>query len=427
MIHFLYTILDIVGEMSPYLLLGFFIAGLLQAFVPSRLYSRHFSSPTMSSVVKATLMGVPLPLCSCGVIPTAVALRRKGASKGASIGFLISTPQTGVDSILATYSLLGTAMAVLRPLVAIVTALFGGWLTNRTDSDAKSNIQSEQDGTVATEEEPKSLTSRIIYALRYGFVDMIADVGKWLVIGLLIAAVITVAIPDSWFSLFAQSPWFSYLLVLLLTIPMYVCATGSIPIAVSLLMKGLSPGSAIIFLMVGPATNAASLLVVDKVMGRRTTVAYLVSIMIGAVLAAVCIDYLMPASWFAMTSPMHHGACCHDEGLSWIQILSTVVFALLLINAFVAGRHHHHHHSVEDEQALNSAGNDNNACMVFNVKGMNCTHCQQSVCNAIKGVEGVSDVDVSLSDAQAVVKGNAAAEDIIKAVEQIGYDCSIKS
>lgn len=424
--EFLYTILGIIGEMSPYLLLGFFIAGLLQAYVPQRLYSRHFSRPNMSSVLKSALMGIPLPLCSCGVIPTAVALRKKGASRGATMSFLISTPQTGVDSILATYSLLGPAMAVYRPLVALVTSIFGGWLTNRSETEEERNEDVNNQFVDNSSEVPSGFFPKMKYALSYGFVEMIADVGKWLVIGLLVAAVITVAIPDSWFRIFAESPWLSYLLVLVLTLPMYVCATGSLPIAVSFLMKGLSPGSAMIFLMVGPATNAASLIVVDKVLGRRTTVAYLVAVVIGALLSAIAIDYLLPAAWFAMPAMFHHGACCHDEGISTFQLICTIVFALLLINALVLHRHHHHHHEADITPSNDHTAESNAMVCEYEVKGMSCSHCQHAVSDAISSVEGVSRVEVSLADGCAVVEGSAQAEEIIKAVEQIGYDCKKK-
>lgn len=421
--EFLLTILGIIGEMSPYLLLGFLIAGLLQAYVPQRLYSRHFSRPNMSSVVKSALMGIPLPLCSCGVIPTAVALRKKGASRGATMSFLISTPQTGVDSILATYSLLGPAMAIYRPLVALVTSIFGGWLTNRSETPEERTEESNSQFVDNSSDIPSGFFPKLKYALSYGFVEMIADVGKWLVIGLLLAAVITVAIPDSWFRVFAESPWLSYLLVLILTLPMYVCATGSLPIAVSFLMKGLSPGSAMIFLMVGPATNAASLLVVDKVLGRRTTVAYLVSVIVGALLSAVAIDFVLPAAWFATPVMFHHGACCHDEGISTFQAICTVVFALLLLNALVLHKHHHHHHDTDIEPSMSPTVETAGEQCVYEVKGMTCSHCQRAVTDAIRQTDGVNRVEVSLSDGRAVVEGSASADDIIKAVEQIGYDC----
>lgn len=259
-------IIALINKMSPYLLLGFLLAGVMHAFVPSRLYRRYLGGSSFGSVVNAALLGVPLPLCSCGVIPTAMSLRREGASKGAAVSFLIATPQTGVDSIFATYSLMGLHFALLRPVAALATALLGGQVVNMFD---------EKDATVVEQAEmqaEQTLTfgGKILKALKYAFVDMMQDIGRWLVVGLVVAGLITVFVPASFFALFADNSLLSMVIVLLFAMPMYLCATGSIPIAVALMMKGLSPGTALVLLMAGPAVNAASMLVVGKVLGRRS-------------------------------------------------------------------------------------------------------------------------------------------------------------
>ena len=265
--------LYLLNTMAPYLLLGFLLAGVIHAYVPRRLYARYLSQPDFRSVALAALFGVPLPLCSCGVIPTAMSLRREGASKGAVTSFLIATPQTGVDSIVATYSVLGLPFAVIRPVVALVTALAGGWTVNRL-------TRSETDGILPAAEggEVRRSGSRFVEALRYGFVDMIQDIGRWLVLGLLVAGLITILVPDNFFASFADKPLLKMAVVLLFSSPMYLCATGSIPIAAALMLKGLSPGAALVLLMAGPATNTASILVIGKVLGRRTLAAYLGSV-----------------------------------------------------------------------------------------------------------------------------------------------------
>ena len=259
-------IIDLINKMSPYLLLGFLLAGIMHAFLPSRLYRRYLGGSSFRSVVNAALLGVPLPLCSCGVIPTAMSLRREGASKGAAVSFLIATPQTGVDSIFATYSLMGLHFALLRPLAALVTALFGGELVNLFDKRDEA-LRADEQSVI-----PKAQTfvEKLVEALRYAFVDMMQDIGRWLVVGLVVAGLITLFVPDSFFALFADNSLLSMLIVLLFAMPMYLCATGSIPIAVALMMKGLSPGTALVLLMAGPAVNAASMMVVGKVLGRRT-------------------------------------------------------------------------------------------------------------------------------------------------------------
>lgn len=300
-------IIDLINKMSPYLLLGFLLAGVMHAFVPSRLYRRYLGGSSLRSVVNAALLGVPLPLCSCGVIPTAMSLRKEGASKGAAVSFLIATPQTGVDSIIATYSLMGLPFALLRPIAAFVTALVGGQMVNIFDKK-----DSEMAGeVVATEEKKLSFSQKIIAALRYAFVDMMQDIGRWLVIGLVVAGLITVFVPDSFFALFADNSLLSMLIVLLFAMPMYLCATGSIPIAVALMMKGLSPGTALVLLMAGPAVNAASMLVVGKVLGRRTLLLYLASIIGGAMAFGVGVDYLLPREWFTVAIDNIHNCGMH--------------------------------------------------------------------------------------------------------------------
>ena len=321
--------LYLLNTMAPYLLLGFLLAGVIHAYVPRRLYARYLSQPDFRSVALAALFGVPLPLCSCGVIPTAMSLRREGASKGAVTSFLIATPQTGVDSIVATYSVLGLPFAVIRPVVALVTALAGGWTVNRL-------TRSETDGILPAAEggEVRRSGSRFVEALRYGFVDMIQDIGRWLVLGLLVAGLITILVPDNFFASFADKPLLNMAVVLLFSIPMYLCATGSIPIAAALMLKGLSPGAALVLLMAGPATNTASILVIGKVLGRRTLAAYLGAIIAGAVGFGLAIDYLLPAAWFVPSGAVH--AACHGEaGYSWVEVASSALLSALLVYALM--------------------------------------------------------------------------------------------
>ena len=246
--NYIEPLINLFNEMSPYLLLGFFFAGLLHVLVPKKIYSTYLSHNDFRSVLYSAIFGIPLPLCSCGVIPTAMSLRKEGASKGAVTSFLIATPQTGVDSILATYSVLGLPFAVIRPIAALVTALFGGLASNYSlkNEEADTALCSDETGTSSQ----RTGTNKCMQIFRYGFVDMLQDVGKWLLIGLLIAGLITIFVPDSFFSQFASTPLLNMLIVLVFSIPMYLCATGSIPIAAMLMLKGLSPGAALVLLMV---------------------------------------------------------------------------------------------------------------------------------------------------------------------------------
>jgi len=407
--EYLLPFVRLLNEMSPYLLLGFLIAGIMHAFVPRTLYSRYLAGNDFRSAVLAALLGVPLPLCSCGVIPTAMSMRREGASKAAAVSFLISTPQTGVDSIAATASLLGVPFAVLRPVAAFVTALFGGTLAGAVSSD---DGATDDAPTVADNARGATFVEKCRSALRYGYVDMMQDIGRWLVLGLAIAGLITIFLPDDFFARFGDYPLANMALVLLLSIPMYLCATGSVPIAAALMMKGLSPGAALVLLMAGPATNMAAILVIGKVLGRRTLAVYLLSIVAGAVAFGLAVDTLLPAEWFSVAS--HGEFCTHCmEGSQWWKTASSILFAVLLAAAYAKK------YFLKNDRSMKNG-------RIFAVKGMMCNHCKANVERVIAAVEGVESVEVDLAGGIARVEGSAAAEDIIAAVGNAGYECSAK-
>lgn len=412
-------ILTLINEMAPYLLFGFLIAGLMHAFIPRTIYSRYLAQRNFKSVALATLFGIPLPLCSCGVIPTAMSLRREGASKGATTAFLIATPQTGVDSIIATYSLLGLPFAIIRPIAALVTALFGGHLINLTEGERedKRKIESACECSDCTlpKEEAHSFFSKLKDALRYAFIDMMQDIGKWLVIGLIVAGLITIFVPDSAFEVFKDNSLASMLLVLCIAVPMYLCATGSIPIAVALMMKGLTPGAGLVLLMAGPACNMASILVINKVLGRKTLITYLVSIISGAVGFGLMIDHVLPREWF-LSNLIAQDACCHEQQ-SWFAISCTILLMALLSNALI--RYFISRHTSQTATIISD-----NMKQTFIINGMNCNHCRTSAEKAILSVAGVASASVDLATKVAIVEGTATAEAICKAVEEVGFTCT---
>ncbi|MBO4483339.1 MAG: SO_0444 family Cu/Zn efflux transporter [Prevotella sp.] len=429
-------ILHLINEMSPFLLLGFLLAGLMHAFIPGQIYSRYLAKPTFSSVLYAALFGIPLPLCSCGVIPTAMSLRREGASKGAVASFLIATPQTGVDSIIATYSLMGLPFAIIRPFIAFLTALFGGQMVNAVEpsqaiSEGRmSDSISNQEGIVKAgcscghehehnhEHHHHGFIEKLRSALSYAFLEMMEDIGKWLMIGLIVAGLITVFVPDSFFEIFKDNSLASMLLVLCFSIPMYLCATGSIPIAVALMLKGLTPGAALVLLMAGPACNMASILVINKVMGRKTLITYLASIIIGAVGFGLAIDHLLPREWFIPTIAPS-ADCCHEE-TSLFSWTCTGVLVLLLINA--AWHHYHGGHThchCHDTETCDSPTKTYN--MEITIKGMNCNHCRANAEKAILACNGVTSASVDLASGKAQIDGNADINEIRSAIEAIGF------
>lgn len=421
---FFNSLLALTGEMSPYLLLGFFFAGLLHAFVPQQVYAKHLSGRGFGAAAKAALIGIPLPLCSCGVIPTTVGLRKSGASEAASTSFLISTPQTGVDSILATYSLLGLPFAITRPIVALVTALFGGKLvgTFGNNRHVDGGGQEQHHHHCHCGEEPTTgLGAKFVDALRYGFVEMMQDVGKWLVVGLILAAVITVLVPDGFFAQFADRPLLNMLIVLCIAAPMYICATGSIPIALSLMLKGMSPGAALVLLMAGPATNAASILVIGKVFGRRSLVLYLLSIVAGAIAGGLVIDYLLPTEWFtgqmALAAQCENVTCCTGQvDVPWFNNACSIALVALLAWAFISRKLEERHNKEEQQTAVTDMRKE------YKIKGMMCGHCKANVEKNIAKVAGVTAVTVDLSSGIACVEGEHNPQDVITMIGSLGYE-----
>ena len=405
--RYITPLIELLNEMTPYLLLGFLIAGILHEFAPRCIYSDKLSRNDFSSVLWAALLGIPLPLCSCGVIPTATSIYREGASKGATVSFLISTPQTGVDSILATASVIGIPFAVIRPIVAFIKAILGGVITNQVCKDDNTAIQKERQQV-----KPKSFAKKIISTLRYGFIDMIQDIGKWIVIGLVIAAVITVVIPDNFFVSFNRYPFMNMLIILAVSMPMYLCATGSIPIAAALMLKGLSSGAALVLLMAGPATNMATMLVINKVLGRKTLITYLIIIMTGAIGFGLLIDYMLPAEWFNNITHRHISGCCNVV-TPWWQTTSSIIFIILLTTGFI----------LKFKKKNNVAVTQHK----FRINGMMCNHCKANVERALAEVEGVDSVRVELSEGVAYLEGkDIDSQKVISTINRIGYECRVE-
>jgi len=261
-----------IDEASLYILFGIFIAGLIQMFVNKDKIVRYLGGQRLKSVLLAAVCGIPLPLCSCGVIPTAISLRKNGASKGATLSFLISTPESGVDSIAISYALLDPIMTIFRPLAAFVTAIIAGIAENIFGKKEKGPISQQVDSCIFCNEEDKghnhSLIHKFKYGMRYAFIDLLGDISKWLMLGIVIAGIISYFVPQSIIENYLGYGWQAMLIMLIVGIPLYICATASTPIAAALIAKGMSPGVALVFLLVGPATNIAGVLSVGKFLGK---------------------------------------------------------------------------------------------------------------------------------------------------------------
>jgi hypothetical protein len=401
--NFFISLLNVVCEMAPYLLLGFLIAGVLHVFVPQRFYANYLSQNNKFSVVWAALLGVPLPLCSCGVIPTAIGLRNEKASKGAIASFLIATPQTGIDSILATFSLMGLGFAIIRPTAALITGICGGLLVNRL-------VKDEGSCSLEGSSQLSSLNSqlKIWRVLKYAYYDMLRDIGLRLLIGLIVAALIQVAIPDEFFLSFGSQPLLQMLAILVIAVPMYICSTGSIPVAAALMMKGLSPGAALVMLMAGPAVNMASILVVHKSMGRRFTSVYLMTIVGFAILFGL----LLNATGWDFTITNQHVCCMNTSVLpSPFKLICATVLTVLIIFALM----------MKFFSKFTSKKTIAPDITIYRVEDMHCSHCEAAVVRAVEALPGVENAKASASANTLTIKGSATEETIRAAVEGIGY------
>lgn len=272
---------QIFTDAAPYVIFGFLAAGLIKGIIPEEAVVRHLGGRSTSAVLKASLFGIPLPLCSCGVIPAAIGLRKQGAGRGASAAFLVSTPESGVDSIAITWALLDPVMTIVRPVAAFITGTLTGILINllpeeTTEIDAEQNARgcdSTCCGTASAANAP--LTRRMADGVHYAFGELLKDIGSWLLLGVAIAGLVATLVPDNFFAVLFEQQALSLLLMLLVGIPLYMCASASTPIAAALVLKGLSPGAALVFLLAGPATNAATLTVVARFWGKQATAVYL--------------------------------------------------------------------------------------------------------------------------------------------------------
>jgi uncharacterized protein len=398
-----------IGQMAPFLLFGFLAAGALSVLVSASWIERNLGRGKLGPVIKASAFGVPLPLCSCSVIPVAASLRKHGASKGATTAFLISTPQTGVDSIMATFSLLGWIIAVFRPVAALISGILGGAIVSLTGDNGGPTISAPEPCAEAC------CTSqgggKIAAALRYGLLALPRDIGKSLLFGLILGALITVYIGDNDYFSQAVPPGPLQILVLMLVgIPLYICATASIPIAAGLIMAGVSPGAALAMLITGPATNSATIVTIWKVLGRRTCLIYLGTMMVSAFVGGMLLDSVVTIDQVQMAM--------HDDWMpTWFRHAAAIgLIGLLGFGAFgrTGGKTDH--------------SGDHTGQLKLNVGGMTCGHCEASVKNALEACGSVSEVSIDLKAATAYVSGDdLQIDELLAAVEQAGFSASLNA
>ena len=315
---------------SPYLLLGLLLSGLIHNFVNVNFIKRHLRTG-VGSVVKASLFGIPLPLCSCAVIPTAIMLRKNGAGNGATSSFLISTPESGVDSIAMTYAMMDIPMTVMRPIAAFLSSVGAGVAQLAFNSyDLPPEAVAEKAGGCKKSEVASS--SKVRRMLRFSFVDLIDDISLWLGIGLLLGAVINWLVPADSFS--GMTGLGGRMALLGLGIPFYICASATTPIAASLILKGMSPGMALIILLVGPATNMSNIMVVQKYIGRKGVVINIIVIAFVALICSYMVDFFYHYFSWPQDFKVGH-AHHHAQESSWIEVASAIVLSALIIKGIV--------------------------------------------------------------------------------------------
>ena len=389
MMIFLENLLELCLEAAPWLVLGLIIGGLIKALVPTSFLNKHLSGNGFVSILKAALFGAPLPLCSCGVIPAALGLRRAGASKPATISFLVSTPETGVDSVTISYALLGPFMAIVRPIAAIISAITAGMLVSKSDEPVMSSSHTHDHASSCCETEKvasidsccsseavassassccdsgnkkeavgltkeasccstdscditpdikaNGFVSEAWAGIKYSFNTLFVDVLFWLVIGLVFAALVKTFVPVTFLAEYGSGlP--AMLIMLVIGIPMYVCATASTPIAAGLLLAGVSPGTAMVFLMAGPATNISTLGVIGKELGKQPLIAYLVGVGLITLLTGLAVDAIVEHWNINVQAQIAHSQDLVPPVIAWASLLLLVaVVAKLKLGRFFQG------------------------------------------------------------------------------------------
>lgn len=480
----------VLGQMSPYLLFGFLIAGILSVFIRPELVEKHLGSGGVSSIFKASLFGVPLPLCSCGVIPVSAGLRRQGASRGAVVSFLISTPQTGIDSILVTYGMMGGIFAIFRPIMAFVSGIIGGIITSvferlfklpavgtayscsanasskgpnlpingaeigsccsghfvdpggdsccKTDystRDHNHRIEHSADHKTAYIKEgldTKKIVDRFIAALKYGFITLLSDIARPLLVGIILAGLISAIVPEDYFARYLNSRFISMLVMMLVGLPIYVCATASVPIAAMLILKGVSPGAAFVFLMTGPATNAATITVIAHMLGKRLVAVYIATVVVLAFIGGYTIDWIFDQSGY---TPVVGVARMLPE---WVTFGSSIILIALLayslsdrLRDFVDNRVisklvyrvglRGRSGADSESESIKDAVGAVKTIEIY-VDGMSCKHCEDTVRRVIQEKSNrFEGIKIDVESGQILARADADIDSIISELSSLGY------
>jgi uncharacterized protein len=407
-------------SMAPYLMIGLFFAGILHVFVSSDIVAKHLGGNSAASVIKAAIFGIPLPLCSCGVLPVAMSLRKGKASDGATISFLISTPQTGIDGIIATWGMLGPVFAVFRPIAALVMGITGGLVTNLFSTKQAPAIDGgrkrfECNICYDTSPHSHSFAHRVRRIFTYAYRDFFDDISVNLSIGLVLSGAIAFFVPDHFFEKYVGNEFVSMLLMIALGIPMYTCVTASIPVAVALMLKGLSPGAAFVFLTVGPATNFSFIMVIAQVMGKKIVAVYLTTLAIMSVMMGYVLNAVFNITGTQSIDKLLVQHFCKHTAV-WELVLSGIFLGILLLSFYRLLLP-----KIKGLFGMKKPGSGAPAPLAIKVSGMSCKNCARKVTEAVKKLNGIKSVDVDVKKGTVRVEGSVSPDEVKKAIENAGY------
>lgn len=399
------AVIDVWLDLAPWFLLGMVVAGVLHGFVPPTLLKRAMGG--ILGPVKAVALGVPLPLCSCGVIPAAVGLKKDGASNGSAIAFVISTPQTGVDSILVSASFLGWPFAVFKVVSAALTGVLGGVLTQVTEhSSGTPDHTAAKDLERISQAEATSTSNRTVKAMVGHAMETLETIWHWLLFGVIVSALISAYVPESvWASMSSFGYWGTAGMVLVISVPLYVCATASVPIAAAFVAGGMPLGAALVFLMAGPATNVATMGTILRTFGKRAFAIYLSTIVVSSMALGKAFDFVIqtPETIVGHSHSSHH----------WVSMLSGGV--LLLATLWVGIR------DLRNRMLRFKKVDQTREHMTLAVSGMTCGGCVNKVSRILNELDDVHGVKVELEAGKADVYGTPAFAAVETALKEHGF------
>jgi uncharacterized membrane protein YraQ (UPF0718 family)/copper chaperone CopZ len=406
LIDFIESVSALFIEIAPYLVLGFLISGLLYIFTSKEMITKNVGTPGFMSVFKASMLGVPMPLCSCGVIPVATSMYKRGATKGATLSFLISTPQTGIDSILITLNQMGLQFAIIRPIIALITGVIGGIIG---DWGGNKDYQSNQ--KINHSHESKTFMD----GLKYAFITLPQDLVNPFLKGLMISGLIAVLLPEGFFMNNNLTGVTGMIVIALASIPMYVCATASVPIAMALIVKGgLEPGAAFVFLMAGPATNAATISVIVNSLGKKIVYIYISVIFVSSIVFGLLINKYQQ---FISLPDLAHN---HSHNMFWNLFSDISVFIMLIITWYTIIIKPFIKKDITQETSTLE-----HADLTLIIKGMTCNHCKETAKNAIEDCQGVEKVKIDLESGKALITGSTIdKKEIMASINSVGFSAS---